>query len=315
MAIALRAPSAKSLVSTSGRRSTVIRGRARLAVYEYGDAQHPTVVLVHGWPDTHHLWSAVIPLLADRFHVVAYDVRGQGESTAPKRIRDFRLEELAADLFAVIAAVSPEAPAHVVAHDWGSISAWEAVCEPGAETKVASFTSISGPNLDHVALWMRKRFENPTLRNLFAPLSQVASELYSIISIVPGAARIVFSVLGFPSLWAGFLRITEGMPREKLYLANTLRSDMVSGRRYYSANLMRRMLRPRARYTSVPVQLLINTRDVAVRKAGYEDTEKWVKTLRRKEFPTGHWLPYSHPNIVAREATAFIDELAECPNR
>ena len=44
---------------------------------------------------------------------------------------------------------------HVLAHDWGSVETWEAVCEPGAEEKIASFSSISGPNLDHLGMWIR----------------------------------------------------------------------------------------------------------------------------------------------------------------
>ena len=36
----------------------------RVAVYEEGNANGPTVVLVHGWPDSHVLWDGVVPLLA-----------------------------------------------------------------------------------------------------------------------------------------------------------------------------------------------------------------------------------------------------------
>ena len=39
----------------------------RIAVYEEGNREGPTVVLVHGWPDSHVLWDGVVPLLAQRF--------------------------------------------------------------------------------------------------------------------------------------------------------------------------------------------------------------------------------------------------------
>ena len=48
----------------------------RIAVYEEGNPDGPTVVLVHGWPDSHVLWDGVAPLLADRFRIVRYDNRG-----------------------------------------------------------------------------------------------------------------------------------------------------------------------------------------------------------------------------------------------
>ena len=35
-----------------------------------GDADRPTVVLVHGYPDTQAVWGSVVERLAARFHVV-----------------------------------------------------------------------------------------------------------------------------------------------------------------------------------------------------------------------------------------------------
>lgn len=55
------------------------------------------MVLVHGWPDTHHLWQSVAPVLAERYYVVAYDTRGYGESAKPDGDAAYRLPELAAD--------------------------------------------------------------------------------------------------------------------------------------------------------------------------------------------------------------------------
>ncbi len=53
----------------------------RIAVYEEGNPDGPTVVLVHGWPDSHVLWDGVAPLLADRFRIVRYDNRGVGHTS------------------------------------------------------------------------------------------------------------------------------------------------------------------------------------------------------------------------------------------
>ena len=50
----------------------------RIAVYEQGNPDGPTVVLVHGWPNSHVMWDGVVPMLADRFRIVAYDNRGAG---------------------------------------------------------------------------------------------------------------------------------------------------------------------------------------------------------------------------------------------
>ena len=43
----------------------------------------PPLLLLHGNPLTHVAWHKVAPRLAERFHVVATDLRGYGDSSAP----------------------------------------------------------------------------------------------------------------------------------------------------------------------------------------------------------------------------------------
>ncbi|MBH0777300.1 SDR family oxidoreductase [Nocardia bovistercoris] len=279
-----------------------------IATYEYGDPAAETVVLVHGWPDTHHLWDAVVPLLIDRFHVVTYDTRGHGRSTRTRRVADFRLEALASDFFAVAAAVSPERPVHVLAHDWGSIQVWEAVCEPGAETRIASFTSVSGPNLDHLGHWVRARLSRPTPRNIWQPLTQLMSSGYTAFSMTPGLDQI-FRLIADEKIWQ---RIVSGMnatPRSTVSLGPTFSRDFIDGLLIYRANILPRMFAPRQRHTEVPVQLIVAERDVAVRPAGYDDERRWTSRLWRRDVPAGHWMPFSHPELLASATTELIDTL------
>ena len=63
---------------------TVSSNGVELSLVEAGDPARPTVVFIHGYPDTKELWDPVMKLLATRFHVVAYDVRGAGESSRPR---------------------------------------------------------------------------------------------------------------------------------------------------------------------------------------------------------------------------------------
>jgi pimeloyl-ACP methyl ester carboxylesterase len=55
---------------------------------EAGDATHPTIVLLHGFPTSSHMYRDLIPQLADRFHVIAPDYIGFGQSDAPA-VEDF----------------------------------------------------------------------------------------------------------------------------------------------------------------------------------------------------------------------------------
>jgi len=56
---------------------------------EAGSKQNPTVLLLHGFPTSSHMFRNLIPLLTDRFHVIAPDLPGFGFSDAPDR-KQFR---------------------------------------------------------------------------------------------------------------------------------------------------------------------------------------------------------------------------------
>ncbi len=123
---------------------------------ERGERGRPTVVLVHGFPDTSAVWIPLAERLAGEMHVVSYDVRGAGRSDVPASRAGYALPLLVEDLAAVVDQTSPDALVHLVAHDWGSVQGWEAVITRGLADRFASFTSMSGPPLDHAALWARR---------------------------------------------------------------------------------------------------------------------------------------------------------------
>jgi pimeloyl-ACP methyl ester carboxylesterase len=50
---------------------------------EAGDPQAPAVVLLHGFPTSSHMFRNLIPALADRYHVIAPDYIGFGQSAMP----------------------------------------------------------------------------------------------------------------------------------------------------------------------------------------------------------------------------------------
>ncbi len=77
-----------STYSPEIRATTVIHGftevdGVKIAYREAGDANSPKLVLFHGWPSSSHQYRNLIPKLADRFHVIAPDYPGFGDSDAP----------------------------------------------------------------------------------------------------------------------------------------------------------------------------------------------------------------------------------------
>jgi pimeloyl-ACP methyl ester carboxylesterase len=54
---------------------------------EAGQVDAPTLLLLHGFPSAGHMFRELIPVLADRFHIVAPDLPGFGQSDMPSRDR------------------------------------------------------------------------------------------------------------------------------------------------------------------------------------------------------------------------------------
>lgn len=52
---------------------------------EAGSADAPTILLLHGFPTSSHMFRDLIPALADRFHLIAPDLPGFGQTKAPPR--------------------------------------------------------------------------------------------------------------------------------------------------------------------------------------------------------------------------------------
>jgi pimeloyl-ACP methyl ester carboxylesterase len=292
-------------------RSTVSTGGVELAVFEGGTTDGPVVLLVHGWPDTHHLWTDVAALLAPRFRVVAYDTRGMGESGHPGTDEGFALPRLAEDLRAVLDAVSPDEPVHVVGHDWGSVQAWEAVCEPWAEERIASYTSMSGPNIDHLGHWLRRSLAPPTPGGVLRVLRQGFASSYIPLFASPLGPAVLRRLFGTRERWARLLERTERIRPAERHHAPTLPGDVINGLAYYRANIGLRPATPRERRTAVPVLLLVQTRDPAIRPDNLEETRRWVERLERRDLPYGHWVALARPDLVAREVTAFIERVTQ----
>src|SRR4051794_13492059 len=67
---------------------TLSLGGLNIFYREAGPRDAPTVLLLHGFPSSSHMFRNLIPVLADKYHVVAPDFPGYGESSAPS-VNDF----------------------------------------------------------------------------------------------------------------------------------------------------------------------------------------------------------------------------------
>ncbi|HUM00045.1 MAG TPA: alpha/beta fold hydrolase, partial [Mycobacterium sp.] len=288
----------------------VDNGDVRIAVYEHGNPDGPTVVMVHGWPDSHLLWDGVVPLLTDRFRVITYDNRGVGPSSSPRSYREYTMARLADDFAAVVDAVSPTQPVHVIAHDWGSVSVWEYLARPDTRRRVASFTSVSGPSLAHLAAWTFGNLKRPyRLKRLVQTLIQMwsfsAMAVFSIPFVTPAIVRAVVT----PPRAQRVLSLADGIPANQIHHSDDIAREASNTLKIYRANYFR-LFSGRVRrdhYVDVPVQLIVNTKDPFVRTYSFDDESRWVARLWRRDIKAGHWSPFSHPGVLATSVAELCD--------
>lgn len=269
-----------------------------LAVREHSPRRpgRPSVVLVHGYPDQQGTWDPLVAALPlDELHVVTYDVRGAGASDVPERTADYRTERLVDDLVAVLDATLPDGErAHLVGHDWGSMQLWDAVAaereDPRLTGRLASFTSISGPSLDHVG-WLLRR---PRGRAL-ALAGQVAHSWYVFAFQVPLLPELLWR---HGHRWVGRrLSAREGLPAD--YWGDELGRNAVNGLGLYRANILRGMRRPGPVRTDVPVLVVHPNRDPLLTRALTEDLATGCSDVRVVELDAGHWVMGAHAETVA----------------
>lgn len=270
--------------------------------HESDDA--PTVLLVHGFPDDHSVWDGVAAELESDFHVVTYDARGAGRSSRPRAIKAYRLDQLADDIGRVIDEVSPNGAVHLVGHDWGSVQAWHATTDPEHRYRIASLTSISGPCLDHVPLWIRARLRSGP-RGWRDVLGLWKSPLYMGFFQLPWIAPLACRI-GIVDRTIALAEHFETGQRPRGASAHRAR-DNRSSLKIYTANLLPRLLRPQRRSTTVPVQVLAPRRDVFITPASQVDVSRWAPDLTVHSIDGGHWAPAFHPEAVASLIRTFVE--------
>ena len=264
----------------------------RLYVKAWGDERNPALVLVHGYPDNQEVWEPVIQLLMKDFYIVTYDVRGAGQSTIPKRVKDFRLEQLSQDLDSVTQAVLGGRPFHLAAHDWGSIQSWESVTEPKFRGRILSYTTISGPCLDHAAYWMRQQFQHEKTKFF----KQLSKSWYIAAFQLPFLAPAAWNFFS-PERWNAVVAKLErqtGLPQN----ANIVK-DGKYGVGLYRANFIPRLLKPRERFAVCPVQAVVLKYDNFVSPALIDEVPKWAEDFTQAELDANHWAVLSAPEKIA----------------
>jgi pimeloyl-ACP methyl ester carboxylesterase len=88
---------------------------AGVPVYVQGDGPQ-TILMLHGWPDTHRLWDRQVAFFSQHHRCVTMTLPGFGEPGQP---RGYSLDHVISVIEQVVGAISPNQKVTLLLHDWG----------------------------------------------------------------------------------------------------------------------------------------------------------------------------------------------------
>jgi len=257
-----------------------------LHVEDHGEGT--PVLLIHGWPDSAHLWRHQIPFLTGHgFRAIAPDMRGFGRSGRPPQVADYALANAVGDVAGILDTLGIQA-AHVVGHDWGAAVAWlTATFIPDRVNKLAVL-SVGHPRAPR------------TLR-------QDEMAWYQLFFQFEGIAE---ATLQYQD-WAWLRRFSRGDGDQERYLQDLSRPGaLTASLNWYRANLAPRMpgTAPELPPVQVPTLGIWSTNDHYLDGERMEKSGAYVEAPWRYEVIEGasHWIPLDAPD---RLNTLLLDWL------
>lgn len=271
------------------------------AYLEQGHADAPLVLLAHGFPDHPKTFLPLMAVLcAAGYRCVAPWLRGYAPSTLEG---PYDRQRVGDDLADIAEALSPNAPAVLVGHDWGAAATYTAVGR--WPQRFRSAVTLAVP---HVAA-----FE----RNLRKSRAQQQKSLYMGLMMLPGVPERVVSYADFAYIerlwrkWSPNYRVSPDYLRE---LKSCLRASMPAPLGYYRAlrpsrmRLRQALLDARIRIY-VPLLHLHGADDGCIEFAMSEGEQRYFEgEFKSHEMPgLGHFLHLEDPRQVGEAILEFIE--------
>jgi pimeloyl-ACP methyl ester carboxylesterase len=266
-----------------------------------GDSGEP-VMLLHGFPETSHMWTGLMPKLADAgYRYLAPDQRGYSPGARPDDVESYSYRNLAADVFALADAAGFDR-FHLIGHDWGAIVGWAVLgfgeSSRGPRAHIASYTSLSIP---HALAFARAVYDDPEEE----PYRQILGMLLS---------EGVFETMVTQNDGAALRGAYTHSPKEQVdeYIAVLSQPGaMKAAASWYRASRAHKRSIEDADApfgpVTVPTLLIWGKNDPYVRRMSVDLAPEYMKgDYRVVELDAGHWLAQEHPDRVAEEVLAHL---------
>jgi pimeloyl-ACP methyl ester carboxylesterase len=259
-------------------------------VSDSGPAGADIVVLLHGFPQNRHAWSAVTPLIVDAgYRVLAPDQRGYSPGARPHGRRAYVQSQLVDDVVALIDAADAQ-KVHLVGHDWGAFVAW-AVASRYPE-RVQTLTAVSVPHPRAFAWAM--------------PRGQVLKSWYMAAFQLPLLPEVLLPTQRGLRLLGGRGLSTDQM---RAYVQPLGRDGLRATLNWYRALPWSQREKGYGRRTVVPTTYVWSDGDTALGRAAAQATGRFVDAPYRFVTLPGisHWIPDEAPAALAE---LILDRIA-----
>jgi pimeloyl-ACP methyl ester carboxylesterase len=254
------------------------------------EGQGPTILLLHGWPDTSALWRDVADdLVAQGYRVAVPDLRGCGLSDKPTQVERYAMHHLVGDVVAIVAALGDD-KVTLVGHDWGANLAWvTATYRPDLIERLV-VVSVGHPT---------------SFRS--AGLEQQIKSWYTLLFFHEGVGEAFLRKNDYEAM-----RRWTGHPRVEEVIAELERDgQMTTHLLWYRANLPPESFvsaPPVLPAVEVPVLGLWSSGDLALSEQQMTNSAQYCSrgfTYVRFE-GHGHWLPIEAPHELSAEIVKFF---------
>jgi len=255
---------------------------------------------LHGFPESSFSWRHQMPLLAQLgFLVWAPDLRGYGNTTRPAGVSAYSMDNLRADVAALIDASGAKHTV-LIGHDWGALIAWDY-----AMFGRVSIDKLIIMNVPHPALAERG------LRTL----RQLKKSWYIFFFQLPAIPEWALARNGYAAIAQAFRGMAvdkSRFPREvtRVYQEAAAQPGALTAMLNYYRALLRNLSANRKRGTpqiTVPTLMLWGEVDAALGKELTYGTERYVADLTLRYLPdVSHWVQQEAPETVNKMLDAWL---------
>ncbi|MFC4270235.1 alpha/beta fold hydrolase [Sneathiella chungangensis] len=277
---------------------------------ECGAENDELVLMLHGFPEFWYCWKDQLPVVGEKYHAVAPDMRGYNLSDKPEGVKAYRIGPLVRDMIELADHFGKES-FYLVAHDWGAAIAYAvAIAHP---ERIKGLMILNGAHPYIFADLLSNNDE------------QIANSQYMAYFRNPNAEAEMLANNGQWLLDWTFREIIErGLMTEEdadAYRAAWAQPGAMTAMvNYYRASPLVPAtketkgkgfgLNPEDFKVHVPTFVLWGEADHALIKENLVGLENFIDDLTIKRLPgITHWVTHEAPEIVSAEILAFIDRI------